>query len=172
MKSILLTLAVVAAVALPAAAMNMGKGVTITKISGPYRIQLQLLPAEPFYTQAQYAKEHPASGMLVVSGAAPVRLDDPSHPNHHLIVHVFDKASGKALTNADVSISYATKSGGERSLPIVEMQAIGKGPQSTHYGNNLYLPEGTYHVTVTVNGNVTPFTVTAGSSSMSGSMKM
>ena len=106
--------------------------------------------------------------MLVVGGAMPVRMDAPSHPNHHLIVHVFDKASGKAVTNATVAISYAQGSGSARSLPIVEMQAIGKGPQSTHYGNNLNLPDGTYTVTVTANGNTATFNVMA----MSGSMKM
>lgn len=161
-----IALAVIAAVTLPATAMNMSSAVTMTKTAGPYRIELQLLPAEPFYTQAQYEKEHPENGMLVVGGAMPVRLDAPSHPNHHLIVHVFDKASGKAVTGATVTISYAQGSDSARSLPIVEMQAIGKGPQSTHYGNNLNLPDGTYEVTVTVNGNAVTFSVMAMSSSM------
>jgi len=157
-------LAIAATIAAPALAMNMGTGVTMTKVSGPYKIELQLLPAEPFFTKAQYDKEHPKDGMLVVGGAAPVQPDAQSHPNHHLIVHVFDNATGKALTDAKVSIRYAEGSAAPQSVPIVEMQAIGKGPQSTHYGNNLTLPDGTYTVTVTVNGTVTTFAVTAGSS--------
>ena len=161
-----LALAAVAASALPAPAMNMGSGVTITKVAGPYKLVLQLLPAEPFYTQDQYAKEHPKDGMLVVGGAMPVAPDAPSHPNHHLIVHVYDVASGKADTNATVTIRYARASGASHELPIVEMQAIGKGPQSTHYGNNLYWPNGSYTVTVTANGNTATFTVMATSSSM------
>ncbi|HTZ53685.1 MAG TPA: hypothetical protein VMB20_01375 [Candidatus Acidoferrum sp.] len=154
--------------AIPATAMNMGSGVTMTKVAGPYKLVLQLLPAEPFYTQSQYAKEHPKDGMLIVGGATPVAPDAPSHPNHHLIVHVYDAASGKALTNATVTISYAQGSGAAHSLPIVEMQAIGKGPQSTHYGNNVNLPDGTYTITVTANGNTATFNVMA----MSNSMKM
>jgi len=162
-----LALVVIAASALPASAMNMGGGVTKTKVAGPYKLELQLLPAEPFYTQEQYAKEHPKDGMLVMGGATPVAPDAPSHPNHHLIVHVFDAATGKADTNATVTIRYASASGGAHELPVVEMQAIGKGPQSTHYGNNLYLPDGNYTVTVTANGNTATFSVDA-----AGAMKM
>jgi len=161
-----LAIAAIAAVAIPATAMNMGSGVTMTKVAGPYKLVLQLLPAEPFYTQDQYAKEHPKDGMLVMGGATPVAPGAASHPNHHLIVHVYDAASGKALTNATVTIRYGTVSGATKNLPIVEMQAIGKGPQSTHYGNNLYLPDGTYTVTVTANGNTATFTVTAQAASM------
>jgi hypothetical protein len=32
------------------------------------------------------------------------------------------------------------------------MQAIGKGAQSTHYGNNVVMPTGSYTVSVVVNG--------------------
>ena len=159
-----------AASVLPAAAMDMGTGVTMTKVNGPYKIELQLLPAEPFYTKAQYDSEHPKDGMLVVGGATPMEPNAAAHPNHHLIVHVFDAKSGNALTNATVAIRYAATGKPARSLPIVEMQAIGKGPQSTHYGNNLNLPDGTYDVTVTVNGTVTSFTVAA--KAAAGAMKM
>jgi hypothetical protein len=33
--------------------------------------------------------------MEIEGGAAPVMLDADSHPNHHLIVHVFDKKTGQ-----------------------------------------------------------------------------
>jgi hypothetical protein len=162
----MLALTLLAVFSMPAFAMNMSNAVTMTKVSGPYRIELQLLPAEPFFTKAQYEKEHPKDGMLVVGGATPLAPDAPSHPNHHLIVHVFDKATGKAVTTATVTITYASASGPARDLPIVEMQAIGKGPQSTHYGNNVYLTDGTYTVTVTANGNTTTFSVAAKSAAM------
>lgn len=163
-----IALTIAATLASPVTAMDMGKGVTMTKTAGPYSIELQLLPAEPFYSQAQFENEHPKDGMLVVGGAVPVQPDAASHPNHHLIVHVFDTASGKAVTDATVTISFAQGTGPAQSLPIVEMQAIGKGPQSTHYGNNLNLPDGTYTVTVTANGNTATFNVMA----MSNPMKM
>jgi hypothetical protein len=48
------------------------------------------------------------------------------------------------------------------AVPVVEMQAVGKGPASTHDGNNVTLAPGTYTVTVTVNGGPpATFTVTA-----------
>ncbi|MGB6985661.1 MAG: hypothetical protein WBD74_06770 [Candidatus Aquilonibacter sp.] len=161
-----IALTIAATLASPVTAMAMDKGVTMTKAAGPYSIELQLLPAEPFYSQAQYQKEHPKDGMLVMGGAAPVSPDAASHPNHHLIVHVYDAASGKAITDATVTISYSQGTSPAHSLPIVEMQAIGKGPQSTHYGNNLTLPDGTYTVTVTANGNTATFNVMATSGSM------
>ncbi len=40
------------------------------------------------------------------------------------------------------------------SVPVVEMQVAGKGPQSTHYGNNVFMRAGTYRVAVSINGSV------------------
>ena len=49
------------------------------------------------------------------------------------------------------------------------MQAIGKGPSSTHYGNNGSMPAGRYKVTVSINGWAAIFHVTA-SDAQSGPM--
>ena len=49
-------------------------------------------------------------------------------------------------------------------VPVVVMQAIGKGPSSTHYGNNVTMPAGRYKVTVTVGGRMAVFTVTVSDS--------
>jgi hypothetical protein len=35
------------------------------------------------------------------------------------------------------------------------MQAIGKGEQSTHYGNNVTMADGSYEVTLVINGKKT-----------------
>jgi hypothetical protein len=141
-------------------------GTEITQIAGPYRIVLVVLPAEPFYTQAQVAQTHVKDGMVVVGGAAPVPPDDASHPNHHLVVHLYDRATGKAVRGGHVTMTYApasadsaATSGASVKVPIVEMQAIGKGPESTHYGNNVTLAPGSYRIAVTANGASTSFTV-------------
>lgn len=138
----------------------------LTRTAGSYRLVLELLPAEPFYTQAVYERTHPKQGMLVIRGAAPVRVDGPLHPNYHLIVHVFNRATGSVVQDADVVMRYAALSGSaDRAthvLPVVEMQAIGGGPLSTHYGNNVALRPGAYRVTVTVNRvATTAFTIEA-----------
>lgn len=133
-------------------------GTSQTRIAGPYRIVLVVLPAEPFYTQAQVTQNHVKEGMLIVGGAAPVRIGAESRPNHHLVVHIYDRKTGKALRGMHVTISYAAV-GAPVSVPIVEMQAIGKGPASTHYGNNVTLKPGTYRVIVTANHASASFTV-------------
>ena len=112
-----------------------------TKTVGPYRVELHVLPAEPFFSKEEVVAKHVKEGMEIESGAAPVMLDAASHPNHHLIVHVFDKKTGQALTDATVTMKFASlngkgsPAGAPVEVPVVVMQAIGKGPSSTHYGN-------------------------------------
>lgn len=135
-----------------------------TQLAGPYRLKLVMLPAEPYFTKAQVQQQHIRQGMLVIGGAKPIQRNDVSRPNHHLVVHVYSRASGKALPGSRVSMTYAPIGNPMRSVSvsIVEMQAIGGGPESTHYGNNVTLKPGTYRVNVTVNGQASAsFTVRA-----------
>lgn len=151
-----------------------------TKTVGPYRVELHVLPAEPFFSKEDVAAKHVKEGMEIEGGAAPVMLDAASHPNHHLIVHVFDKKTGKVLTDATVTMKFASlnskgsPAGAPVDVPVVVMQAIGKGPSSTHYGNNVTMRAGRYQVTVTVNGKTTVFRVSASDapSEPTGGMKM
>jgi hypothetical protein len=145
------------------AAMMMGRVTQQTQDAGPFRVVLAVLPAEPFVTQAQAA--HGRSGMVAIGGAAPVAPSAPSHPNHHLVIHVFDRAHGHALRSGQVTMSFtpvdrkSTKSA-TVIVPVVEMQAAGKGPESTHYGNNVFMRAGAYRVAVSINGSTrTVFTV-------------
>jgi hypothetical protein len=82
------------------------KDVIVAKTVGAYRVELHLLPAEPFYTADQVAAKHVTIGMLIRGGAAPVPPDADSHPNHHLIVHVSDNKGAQAITDAKVSLSF------------------------------------------------------------------
>ena len=107
-----------------------------------------------------------------MGGARPVAPDAASHPNHHLVVHVFDAKTGKAITDAMVSMNFqrlddkGRPNGAVVDVPVVVMQAIGKGPQSTHYGNNVAMPNGTYSIAVTVNGKKTEFRLSVSGSAM------
>lgn len=104
--------------------------------------------------------------MVPKGGADPVPLNAPSHPNHHLVVHIFDAASGKVLTDATVAISFTPVDTTGRAtaaatqVPVVVMEASGKGAASTHYGNNVTMPPGSYRVDVTANGTKTSFRIT------------
>ena len=138
-----------------------------TKTVGAYRVELHVLPAEPFFSKEDVAAKHAKEGMEIEGGAAPVMLDAPSHPNHHLVVHVFDKKTRQAVTDATVTMSFASldRKGNPTeapiAVPVVVMQAIGKGPASTHYGNNVTMPAGRYKVTVSVNDQPAVFDVKA-----------
>ncbi len=143
--------------------MSMSPPDRTTQDAGPFRVVLAVLPAEPFLTKAQ--AEHGASGMLAVGGASPVDPTAPSHPNHHLVIHVYDRADGHVLRGGHVTMSFTrlnqgSMSGAPVSVPVVEMEAAGKGPQSTHYGNNVFMRAGAYRVAVSINGTArTVFTV-------------
>ena len=137
--------------------------VMATKTLGDYKVELHVLPAEPFFTKDEVVAKQVKDGMEIEGGAAPIPPDDASKPNHHLVVHVFDK-SGKALTDANVTLKFApAKKSRDASVevPVVVMQAVGQGAASTHYGNNVSMPNGRYQVTVTVNGKSGAFNVTA-----------
>ena len=148
------------------------------KTVGPYTVELHVLPAEPFFTKEDVAAKHVKEGMEIEGGASPVMLDAASHPNHHLVVHVFDKKTQQAIADATVTMNFAPLVKGTANtpveVPVVVMQAIGKGPSSTHYGNNVSMPAGPYKITVTVNDQPTDFDVTASEapSKPMGHMKM
>ncbi len=148
------------------------------KTVGPYTVELHVLPAEPFFTKEDVAAKHVKEGMEIEDGASPVMLDAASHPNHHLVVHVFDKKTHQAIADATVTMNFAPLVKGTANtpveVPVVVMRAIGKGPSSTHYGNNVSMPAGPYKITVTVNDQPTDFDVTASEapSKPMGHMKM
>jgi hypothetical protein len=114
-------------------------------MAGAYSVDLKVLPAEAF--------TGPKAEMVRDSGAEPNRLMGPEHPNHHLVAFV--KRNGKPVEDADVAISYRTAStspGGWVGLPVVRMHVVGKGLDTTHYGNNVDLGAGAYEVRVSVDG--------------------
>ena len=135
-----------------------------TTVNGQ-RIELHVLPAEPFFTKGQVAAGAPKEGMLIIGGAKPVLPDAETHPNQHLVVHVFDLKTDKAITDAKVKMSFqaldekGNLTGSPIDVPVVVMQAIGKGPQSTHYGNNVAMPDGPLAISIVVNGKKLKFTL-------------
>jgi hypothetical protein len=142
---------------------------------GTMKVELHVLAAEPFFTADEMKARDAKEGMLIVSGAEPLAPDAQSHPNHHLVVHIFDSKTGKAVTNAKVTMGFQAldakgkPSGASTDVPVVVMQAIGKGEQSTHYGNNVVMQAGQYSVAVDINGKNVKFKVTVSGAS-SGSM--
>ena len=140
-----------------------------------YRVELDVLPAEPFFSRQDVADKHIKDGMEIEGGAAPVPPDAASHPNHHLVVHIW--RGGAVVTDAKVTMSFVAidssgkPSGPPTDVPVVVMQAIGGGAASTHYGNNVTMPPGRYDVVVNVNDKRLVFPVTV-SSAPAAPMKM
>jgi hypothetical protein len=142
---------------------------------GTMKVELHVLAAEPFFTADEVTAKKVTEGMLIVGGAAPLAPDAESRPNHHLVVHVFDAKTGKAITNTKVTMSFQSldakgkPASASTDVPVVVMQAIGKGEQSTHYGNNVVMPAGQYAVALVINGRKCAFKVSVSDAS-SGSM--
>jgi hypothetical protein len=142
------------------------EGMMQTRMVGAYRVELHVLPAEPFFSKQDVADKHIKEGMEIEGGAAPVAPDAGSHPNHHMVVRVFGGRGGAVVTDAKVTMSFIAvdargqTTGVPTDVPVVVMQTIGGGPASTHYGNNVTMSPGRYNVVVTVNDNQLVFLVT------------
>ena len=142
------------------------------------RIELHILPAEPFFTSEAVLDKIVDSGMLIISGAEPVSPEAMPRPNRHLVVHIFDANTGKAITGAKVSMSFQKLDnkgdpiGRAENVPVVNMQVVGKGLESTHYGNNVMMQSGSYSVKVIAEGKNVDFHVTIRNTAAASSDKM
>ncbi len=134
----------VAAVMLPRDAQ--AQAISQDAMAGAYSVTLKVLPAESF------SGEH--AEMTRDGGAEANMVGGPTHPDHHLVAFV--SRDGKPVERATVDIRYR-RSGPQGAkwmeLPVARMHVTGKGPETTHFGNNLKLAPGDYVARVTVNGS-------------------
>jgi len=80
---------------------------------------------------------------------APQSADQGMPVNHWLDVHVTQAATGAAVSDVTPTIRIVDKSTGEsRDLPTVMGMAGGMSASDFHYGQNVFLPDGTYQVMV------------------------
>jgi hypothetical protein len=78
---------------------------------------------------------------------------DNGYPvNHHLEAHIYDKTSGAVVSSVTPAITITDEaSGATRTVDdVAAMYDIQAGQNDLHFGNNVYLPDGTYTVQVTV----------------------
>lgn len=116
------------------------KAISKTQEEGKYTITLKVLPPESF--------TGPNAEMVWDGGAKPVELSSKPSPNHHLVTFIIKGA--EPVEKADVAIQYRKKEGHWISLPVARMHVSGKGLETTHFGNNVYLAPGDYEVQVSV----------------------
>jgi hypothetical protein len=105
----------------------------------------------------------PMSGeaMVAMPGMAMPQMNttDQGQPvNHHLEVHLKDASTGNVLSSPVPTISI-TDSGGNtwQVSNVVPMYDPSVGQSDLHFGNNVYLPDGTYTVTVMVGPEIATF---------------
>src|SRR5579884_3661925 len=160
-----LTLALAALPAVANAArpadMGMGMGTVTSKLNaGPYRLTLVIGPMQKMYTQAQYKRLHPKKGEVMLRGSMAMGgmgMGNMHAPVRHLELHVMDRATMRVVSDAMVSISWQpiVKMGQmpikPQQVPIAVMEGIGMGKSDIHYGNNVAMAAGKYHVWAHVN---------------------
>jgi 5-hydroxyisourate hydrolase-like protein (transthyretin family) len=85
--------------------------------------------------------------------------DNGQPVNHHLEVHVTSKSTGSPAANIQPQISITDDATGQtRALAsVMSMYDIQVGQSDLHYGNNVYLPDGGYTVTVVVGSDMAQF---------------
>jgi len=147
-------------------AMGMGMGtVTVPNVkAGPYNLTLVIGPVEPMYTVAQYRKLHPMRGEIVLRGAMMGGMG-MRMVNRHIELQVMDRATMRVVPNAMVTMSCQPVVGmgmmalRPTTVPVAVLQGIGMSMMDIHYGNNVSMPRGSYHVTVHVNQAYATYTV-------------
>jgi hypothetical protein len=134
--------------------------VAATLAAGPYTLALAIGPPEQLYSLAQARTLHPKQGELTTSGAAP-----PGAPaaNHYLALRVYSAKTGNIVTGIPVAVNVTTPGGRIlQRIPVVVMQSIAAGPSDRHFGDNVALPMGHYHVAVRANQSSATFDVVVG----------
>jgi hypothetical protein len=107
----------------------------------------------------------PTATMEVMQmGAIMTAVDQGQAVNHHLEVHIFDKRSGAELKNLVPTVGITEQATGDSRELAADLHPSGELPyvkacllsnhrvKEPHFGDNLYLRDGTYTVTVSVNG--------------------
>lgn len=146
-------------VSLPGMAWAQEALVTLHKATPDYRLELDIGPPAHMYSRAMAARLKPTSGEIMASGHM-IMLTKASFWRH-LELHVWSKASGKVVKNADVTIKVDDLATGKtETLPISAMYGIRAGLPDWHYGNNVMMPPGQWQVNATINGEKTTFDVT------------
>ena len=77
----------------------------------------------------------------------------------HLELHIRDRSTGKVITNVVPTITIRIDATGasEKLTSVVPMYDVAVGTSDYHFGNNVYLPAGTYTITTIVNGQAATF---------------
>jgi len=148
---------------------NQFAGITKVASTSSFNLSLEVGPLQPMYTPQQQAAQHPKAGEVMFSGhmvmppgmAGMENMAGMSAPNwYHMEVHYYDKTTGYPVKGLEPVVTVASAATGQaQTLPIVTMQGLNEGVRDFHYGNNIELPKGQYHVTTVANGQTGTFDI-------------
>ncbi len=157
-----------------------------TQMTPSYTVELDIGPAAEMLTPDQAMTmgigevmvSMPDMGMSMPSAAQPssqsgmstggdamsmmpmMATTDGGQPvNHHLEVHVLDNASGAPDATVDPQITITSESNGQSHTvdDVAAMYDEQMGMGDLHYGNNIYLADGTYTIAVTIGSETATF---------------
>lgn len=137
--------------------------VTMTKVSGPYKLELVIGPAETMSSSMKSTASERMIGGKNASCSMPMHMAMLAQIeqvktqvcNHHVEIHVYVNKTGRVVANAKVAIALQGQvmhgSTMMITVPIMTMEGMKAGPKDFHYGNNIDGAPGRYTVRVTVN---------------------
>lgn len=133
-----------------------------TQTTASYTLRLQIGPLANMLMPSQAAGAKSGEVMVQMPGMAmpQMTMTDNGHPvTAHLELHLTDRATGKVVTNQVPTISIRNDSTGavEKLTSVAPMYDVSVGMSDYHFGNNAYMPAGTYTIVATVNGQTATF---------------
>jgi hypothetical protein len=146
-----------------------------TQTTASYVVALNVGPAETMLMPEQAQAATSGEVMLPMPGMPMDMLmlmpDYGQSANHHLEVHVRDAATGALIDGPLPSIRVVNPSTAESwDVASMAMYGVDEGPSDLHFGNNLYLADGVYVVTVQLGDEVATFLNVAISAGDAGDM--
>lgn len=151
-----------------------------TVATADYYLVMGVGEAEQMYTKSQVEADKPTSGEVMMGGTMmgasasgtstsssgmedmPGMGGSTDAGTRHVEVKICNRQTGKLVTDKMPTMTMGAMNAAMASMPVAQMQGVGKGTADTHYGNNLPMTTGTeYTITCTVNGQTGTFTVKA-----------
>ena len=115
-------------------AVSMVTGWTKAVMTPHYLVVVNVLASEPMMTMSEVQMNHPTEGELIIDGKGNPQGEDV----RHVEAHIYDRATGKALTGTVPTIRLLNRTTGESvDVPPTLMQDVVIGPLDLHFGNNV-----------------------------------
>jgi len=155
----------VIALAIGTTGMVMGTAVAaspnvVPQATASYTIVLGIGPVETMLMPDQAPGATSGEVMAPMPGMPmpTMMMTDHGQPvNHHLEVHIANKATGAVVMDQMPMITITDAMGTSRALDSMAMYGVMEGVSDWHFGHNVYLPDGTYTISVQVGNEQTVF---------------